>query len=93
MRVLWNSRLKCSGYLPKSFSPACDRALRFIAHSGSSRVSCRARRGVLKDIAGNLSVAISILIVVILKKIRDCHAPKQRQSKEHHKDLPRSLEG
>ena len=45
---------------------------------------------VLKDVAGDLSVKISILIVVVRKKVCDRHPPKQRDSKEQQRDLPRS---
>ena len=45
---------------------------------------------VLKDVAGDLSIKISILILVVRKKMCDCYAPKQRYSKEQHIDLPRS---
>jgi hypothetical protein len=44
----------------------------------------------LENVAGDLSVKISILILVVRKKMCDCHAPQQRHSKEHHIDLPRS---
>ena len=87
MRVVWNSRLKCSGYLPKSFSAARDRALRFIARF-VPRPKRRAQGHRWQFERSDLHPDL-----VILKKMRDCHAPKQRQSKEHHKDLPRSLEG
>ena len=39
---------------------------------------------VLKNVAGDLSVKISILILVVRKKMCDCQAPQQRHSKEHH---------
>ena len=37
---------------------------------------------VLKDVAGDLSIKISIRILVVRKKMCDCYAPKQRYSKE-----------
>ena len=44
----------------------------------------------IEDVAGDLSVNISILLLVVRKKTYDCHAPQQRQSKEQHVNLQRS---